>query len=643
MNLPLRELYWNIDNYRLMYLLLLPVIAAFTFGIVRSCIFWRRVRVEKKLGLNWKQFINSIILQRNNLRDPSAGIMHMFLFWGMFVLFLGTATVFLQADLGFNLLHGWFYLIFQSLILDAAGALVVFGVTWALVRRYILKIERLNKTKQDLLIGVWFLVVLLTGFILEGLRIKVTADPWAMWSPVGGVFSQVFLQADPDLHRAFWWIHLVLAFSLLAFIPFSKLRHIIAAPLSALIFNNPVKGALASIELTNENISLGIKDMADLTRKDLLDLDACTECGRCEERCPAFLTGKELSPRKFIGNLRTESISSNFQEGSAVQDMAWDCNTCGYCQEHCPVLVEHVEKIIGFRRYSIMEQAAGPSGVLEFSKSLESRGHPYRGTSITRNHWMKNLNLKDAKAGDKVDVLLWVGCSLALNERGNKVITSLARIFDAAGISFSVLGSKERCCGDPARRTGNEFLYQELVANNISTFQQLGVSKIVTACPHCYNTFKNEYPQFGFTGQVIHHSVFIAQLLKEEKLRISPIFDKAFTYHDPCYLSRYNQVDAEPRQVISKLTNRVFQELTWAKSGSFCCGGGGGRVWVDEPVAQRPSIIRLQQIESTGSETVLTSCPFCLTMLEDAVRTKGSKLDVYDLAEMVAVAALSRG
>lgn len=635
MNVPSREVFWNIDNHYLMYLLFLIVLVGFAYGIVRSCIFWRQSREQQKLPLNWHQFISSIIIQRNNLRDPSAGVMHLLIFWGMFVLFVGTTVTALQADLGVNVLQGWFYLIL-SLALDIAGVLVIIGVIWGLARRYIFKVERLKQTKQDLLIGVWLLAVLVTGFVAEGIRIEVTDDPWAIWSPVGLVFSRIFSQTGPEWHQAFWWIHLVLAFGLLAFIPFGKLRHMIAAPLSALKFNQPVKGVLSSIDLTDENISLGIKDKADLTRKDLLDLDACTECGRCEQRCPAFLTGKGLSPRNFIGTLRTEACSSNFHEGSAVDEMIWDCNNCGYCQEHCPVLVEHVEKIVGFRRFSIMEQATGPSGILELNKSLESRGHPYRGTSTTRNNWMKSLNLKDAKAGEKADVLLWVGCSLALNERGNKVISSLAGIFQASGISFSVLGSKERCCGDPARRTGNEFLYQEMVANNIAAFQKSGVSKLVTACPHCYNTFKNEYPQFGFSGEVIHHSEFIAQLLKEEKLKVNPKCEKVFTYHDPCYLGRFNNLYNEPREILTKLTTGAFRELPWAKSGSFCCGGGGGRVWVDEPVAQRPSILRLQQIESTGAEAVMTTCPLCLTMLEDAGRSKGSKIEVYDLAELVA-------
>lgn len=635
MNVPSRELFWNIDSHYLMYLLFFIVLIGFAYGIVRSCIFWRQSREQQKLPLNWPQFISSIIIQRNNLRDPSAGVMHLLIFWGMFVLFVGTTITALQADLGINVLQGWFYLVL-SLALDIAGVLVIIGVIWGLARRYIFKVERLKQTKQDLLIGVWLLAVLVTGFVAEGIRIEVTNDPWAVWSPAGLVFSRIFAQTGPEWHQAFWWIHLVLAFGLLAFIPFGKLRHMIAAPLSALKFNQPVKGVLSSIDLTDENISLGIKEKEDLTRKDLSDLDACTECGRCEERCPAFLTGKGLSPRNFIGALRTEACGSNFHEGSAVDEMVWDCNNCGYCQEHCPVSVEHVEKIVGFRRFAIMEQAAGPSGVLEMTKSLESRGHPYRGTSTPRNNWMKSLKLKDAKAGDQFDVLLWVGCSLALNERGNKVVTSLAGIFQAAGISFGVLGSKERCCGDPARRTGNEFLYQEMAAANIAAFQKLGVSKIVTACPHCYNTLKNEYPQFGFSGEVIHHSDFIARLLKEDKLKISPKSEKVFTYHDPCYLGRFNDLYDEPRELLIQLTTGAYRELPWAKSGSFCCGGGGGRMWVDEPVAQRPSILRLQQIESTGAEAVMTTCPLCLTMLEDAGRSKGSKVEVYDLAELVA-------
>lgn len=636
MNEPSREVFWNIDNHYLVYLLLLPVIAVFAYGLYHSCIFWRRSR-EEKLPLNWQQFISSIIIQRKNLLDPSAGIMHLLMFWGMLVLFVGTAVTALEADFGVKVAKGWFYLVFQSLILDIAGALVIIGVIWGLVRRYIFKIERLKQTKQDLLIGVWLLAILITGYVTEGLRINLTADQWAAWSPVGWVFGRFLFRTGPAWHRAVWWIHLVLAFGLLAYIPFGKLRHMIVAPLSALKYNQPVKGVLSTIDLTDENISLGIKDKTDLTRKDLLDLDACTECGRCEQRCPAFLTGKTLSPRNFIAALRAEACNSDFhEEGSNVDEMVWDCNNCGYCQEQCPVLVEHVEKITGFRRYSIMEQVTGPSGILDLNKSLEDRGHPYRGTSTPRNNWMKSLNLKDVKPGEKVDVLLWVGCSLALNERGNKVITSLAGVLKAAGVSFSVLGSKERCCGDPARRTGNEFLYQEMVANNITTFQKLGISKLVTACPHCYNTLKNEYTQFGFSGEVIHHSEFMAQLLKEEKLKLSPNYDKVFTYHDPCFLGRLNDLYAEPREVLTKLTTGAYRELPWAKSGSFCCGGGGGRVWVDEPVTQRPSILRLQQIESTGAEAVMTTCPLCLTMLEDAGRSQGSKIEFYDLAELAA-------
>jgi Fe-S oxidoreductase len=510
------------------------------------------------------------------------------------------------------------------------------------------------------LILIWLFLILLTGFGVEGLRMAATRDPWAVWSPLGRIAADistgmVAVETLPLIHRLMWWGHLVLAMGFIAWAPYTKMIHVLTAPFNIYTANPAPGGAnLKTIDFDGAE-TLGVKALSDFTWKDLADLDACTECGRCSQICPAATVGKTLSPRDIILALRARLHAQDnnppestdepdrtdnklIDTASAVSAAAvWECTTCGACLEACPVFIEQFPKIVDLRRYLVMEEADFPENIQEAMLSLENRGHPFRGVQTTRLDWTAGLEVPLLSDKQKTDILLWVGSTGALQERNQKAISALARLLIRAGVDFAILGREEKSTGDLARRVGNEFLFESLARENIEILGTYQFKTIVTPCPHAYNTLKNEYPRLGGSYAVYHHSEYLAQLLKAGNLKCTPTPSTAITYHDPCYLGRHNRVFEPPRDLIRACSGSPPIEMANCRNLSFCCGGGGGMSFLEEPVEQRLNRERARQVLSTGVDTVAVACPTCLSVLEDGVNGLQGERDVRvrDVAELL--------
>ncbi len=678
-----REVYWNIPYHGALYLFLVPTLVIMGWGL------WKRVRIWRtgapamrfdRIGERLDMFAANVVLQARTVRNRYAAFFHTGLILGFLVLLAATTVVAIyeyseKLAVQIPIMEGWFYLLFQSLIVDAFGLWVVIGVGLAMARRFVQKPAKLIYTSEANIILWLIFAIAVTGFLVEGWRIAVTDDPWGLWSPVGWLTAQAsdaFLSdsAMKTLHRGTWWFHMLVSFGFLAYAPYTKMAHVLTSPLNIFTANlDGPGGALEVIDFEKAPV-LGFNSLEQLSWKGLLDLDACTECGRCTAVCPANTVGKELSPRDVIVDLRTlmhqssetllalggndtngdgEAASTDGAPAAAIPVLREDhavraetmfqCTTCAACMEACPVFIEHIPKIVGTRRYMVMEEAEFPEGMMAAVTSLESRKHPFPGTQFSRTDWAEGLEipvLSEMDNPSEAEVLFWVGCGPALVERNHGSVQATAKLLQEAGVKFAILGREEHCNGDPARRIGNEFLFEMLANENVSTLGKYGVKQIVTSCPHCFNTFKNEYPDFGGDYQVHHHSEFLAALLDDGKLTRKRRTSREVTFHDPCYLGRHNGRYNEPRRVLEQ-SARHRVEMGRSGSKSFCCGGGGGMMFVDEPPDQRVNQERAEEALATGADVVAVGCPFCATMLDDGVAArKGDReMAVVDIAELL--------
>ncbi len=679
--MPGREEFWNIGFP------LFGIIAYTTILIATVCIFYgiyRRYRIWRlgkpadlgpwgpRLKRFLQRFAADVFVHRRFIkRELYAGFMHFFLFWGFTVLFIATAVGTFEYNfhklLPFDFPTARFR-VQEDFIWDIFGGLfAAIGLTMAIIRRYILKPSRLNTFIDDTLFLVFFSVLVITGFMIEGLRIAGTTldgtlngPAWA--APIGYLFSLAFsgmsLDVISPVHATVYWIHVgTIATVYLYFgLHFSKISHIFFSPLNILLrSNNRPLGALRSMGKLEDLQKFGAQDLQDFTWKQLLDFDACTNNGRCQDVCPANLSGKTLSPRKLIQDLRAYSsdrgpqllaVAAGQEAPAAVPDMLsrinttaiWDCVTCRACMEACPVFIEHIDSIVDMRRNLVMEKADMPEGAANTLVNMEQRGHPWRGTQATRTDWMNGLEVKTLAEDADVEVLLWVGCTSALNEVNQKVPRAMAGLLKAAGGKFGVLGNEEGCSGDPARRLGNEYLFQMMAQQNIETFNRYNVKKIVTLCPHCMNTIKNEYPQLGGTYEVSHSTEFIADLIKQGRLKPEKAVNIEMTYHDSCYLGRHNRIFEAPREVARAIPGLTLHEMEKRREDGFCCGAGGGHMWMSDSGGQRINHMRTDQFLETKGNTLGVSCPFCLQMFKDGITAKGVQetKQTKDLVEIVA-------
>ena len=418
----------------------------------------------------------------------------------------------------------------------------------------------------------------------------------------------------------------------------------LAAPANILLRNRERSGVLQPIDLEHAD-RFGASAIDQYTWKHLLDLQACTECGRCQQACPAWTTGKPLTPKGVIIDLRdhlrlvAEGGDPRKMVGEVIShDVLWACTTCGACHQECPVFIEPIPKIVEMRRHLVMEEADFPETMKQALRSLEERGHPFRGTSATRIDWARGLGVKTMASIGRPEILYWVGCAAAFDERNQKVASSFARLLQRAGVNFSILGEEERCTGDPARRIGNEYLFQTLARENIATLNRYGITKIVTTCPHCYNTIRNEYPKMGGSYDIVHHTELLGDLVRQGRLRPQRRMDGVASFHDPCYLGRHNGVYEAPRKVLGAIPGLQLKEMGRCRERGFCCGAGGGLMWFEEKIGKRVSWERTEEALALEPQVLASACPFCLIMFEDALKVKEAshRTRSLDLAEVMA-------
>ncbi len=632
---------------------------------------WERGGVDPRTG-RWSERAKTTaagLAMRTLLRDRAAGLMHSLIYYGFIVLFLGTVTLEIDHLLPPNLkfLEGGFYRGYSA-VLDLAALAFVAGIVWAAVRRYGRRPWRLRaKTAaEDGWILLTLAVVGISGLATEAARISLQGRPsFEQWSFVGYPLS--FLVPEgvaAGWHRGFWIAHAATFVAFLIMLPTTKLRHMLTSPSNMFLsLRDRPKGAMRAVpnlmEATDIS-SIGAAQIGEFTWKQLLDTDACTICGRCTSVCPANQTGKPLDPREVVLKLGevaaltgeppvsppvavdeaiTVSADRVFERITAEE--LWACTTCRACDEICPVNIEILDKILDMRRYLSLMEADFPAELGKSYVALENQGNPWGLSQQSRADWTDGLDFDVKILGEGVDraeYLYWVGCAGSFDDRNVKVTRSIARLLHAANIDFAILGPKEQCSGDPARRSGNEYLFQQLALANIQTLDDLGVEKVITQCPHCFNTLKNEYPQLGGNYEVIHHSQLLMVLVREGRLTASGDGARRVTYHDPCYLGRHNDIFVAPRQVIASIGGVELVEMDRTCNQALCCGAGGARFWIEEQTGKKVNIERAEEAVATGAEEVAVACPFCYVMIDDGVKELGSgeEVSVRDIAEILA-------
>ncbi|MCX7991336.1 MAG: heterodisulfide reductase-related iron-sulfur binding cluster [Proteobacteria bacterium] len=620
-------------------------VLVFVFGLILKATRWKRGQETSRLDNLYENFLSSaerVFSHRDLLREKKMGFFHVFLFY-LFVIALILVIVF---HIPFSLpaiLAG-----VQSIILDSIALIALVGIVYFYYRRLTEKDRGFDNKKEDFVLLIWLFLIFITGFLMEAVRLKVFKEK-GVFAPAGLMFSVLIPSNQeyyPLLSQLFWRAHLFLVLSFIAFIPYTKAIHIVLIPLSYL-FKNPIpKGAYKLYDLDNSE-EFGANKISDLNWKDLMDLDTCVRCGRCQENCPAFLTEKPLSPKKVIQDLKTvlyksdKDLQSPLINEDITEEVIFSCTTCRACMENCPAGIEHLDKMMEIKRYLVlMEGSISPEAQLLF-KNLERNGNPWGMPASTRAEWAKELDVKFLAEIDdpkSIDFLFWPGCAGAFDDRYSKVVKKIVEIFNRADLKFALLGEEETCCGDPARKLGNEYLYDMLARQNIETMNNYGIKKIVTSCPHCLNTLKRDYSQIGGNYEVVSHSEFLLSLLKEGKINLNKSLEGKFVYHDSCYLARYNDVYDEPREVIKK-SGLKLTEFERRGIKGFCCGGGGGNMFLEEH-SPRMNDTRVKQILDSGEGKdltgIATACPFCLTMMTDGTKTYNREdIVVKDIAEII--------
>ncbi|MCX5817601.1 MAG: heterodisulfide reductase-related iron-sulfur binding cluster [Proteobacteria bacterium] len=657
-----REIFWNVGEGArwLSYALMVVTFIVLIVGLKKRYAMWKIAKgkcapfdFSKRLGERIAYFIDNGIFHKSILRESFPGSMHLFIFWGFLFLAIGTALVAIQDDVirplfKANILQGSFYLIFSA-VLDAAGLVAIIGIMMAIWRRYVTRPSRLDNKPDDAITLVWILAVLVTGFLVEGARIASSRPDFEVWSFVGWITSYLFLGLGQDgikaAHKFFWYFHMLISFGLIAYIAYSRLLHIITSSLNMMFrgVEDSPRGAIVPIEDFENAEEFGVNSIENFTWRQTFDLDACTRCGRCQDLCPAYATEKPLSPKKFIQDLKAEwerAAAGVKNEDGLIdkvieEETLWSCTACLACQVNCPVSIPTFDKNIEMRRYLTLTLSKTTPETRLLFKNLQQKGDPYGMGKRQRTEWIEDLEIKNAGA-EEVEYLYWVGCVASLDDRNRKVAKAFSTILNKAGISFGTLGQDETCCGDPARRCGNEDLYLGIAQGNVELLNELGIKKIITTCPHCYHTLKNEYPQIGGNFEVYHQGEFLWKLINEGKIAVNPSIEGTITYHDPCYLGRANKVFEQPRNVVNKVKKGNYVELERNHDRSFCCGGGGGRIWMEEH-HKRINHARIDEAINVSANTVVTACPYCLIMMEDAIKDKEKieTMKALDLSEIL--------
>ena len=632
--IPQREIFWHISYKGLFYLLAFMSISVFFYGLVRHISVWRAGLRKQKIIFLWgavkRVFLEGILAGRILRGDLNAGIMHLFIFWGFFLLFLGTLVLAFDHWI-FHFLFGTCYLLF-SLCLEIAGLILAVGLIWAFVRRYVKKVKRLENKKEDLLLLLWLTIIVVTGFLLEGMRISAQSPSWGIFSFLGFFLRDLFPKhVALDMYPFFWWLHALLSLSFVAAIPFTKMFHVIASPISIYIKDQP-----AFI------IPAEQKQAGQFSYKELIQIDACTKCGRCVEMCPSTSVGEPFAPRDVISALRNQIYFR--KDINLPSKLIWYCTTCGACLEVCPVYVPPFEIIRELRSKQIEDGTEVPALMIQTLERLYKYNNPWVSTKKKRADWAKGLDIVDITKQDEKELLCYfVGCTTSYDIRAQEIAKSFSKILKYCDVKFGIFGKKEPCCGDIARRVGEDGLFEEQADLCLDLFQEYGIKEVVVSSPHCLYTMKNEYPCLREEIQNIsffHYSQILEKLIKEKNLVFKKL-NMRVTYHDPCYLGRHNKIFDAPRNVIKAIPGVKLVEMEHFRENSLCCGGGGGRMWQEElDIEVRMSERRIMEACDTGAEVLITCCPLCLIMLEDARKSKEleNTIKVMDLNEFVLMA-----
>ena len=652
--MPIERVYfWGVHGVLVFYALAAVSLIMFLAGLYLRVSVWLRARGRDRLGFSargaLRVALDGLLGRRIFKGDLVAGVMHSLIMWGFAGLFAG--TVMSTIDHWFvKYLVGETYRVF-SLCLEIFGIMLIAGILVAIFRRYVLRIDRLDNQPQDLLILVWLAVAALTGFTVEAFRLAVSAPSWESFS-FGGLALSRLISSPAAAQAAYpwvWWVHAAICLGLVAYFPFSKLFHSLAAPVN--IYLAPQSGRFSPGAEAGEGDDQAASG-PQFQFNELVSLSACTRCGRCDAVCPSASAEEPFSPRSFIAQA---DAYSRAVAGSAAPlgrtarhllgrpaplpgvpaEQSWFCTTCRACLEVCPVYIGAF-KPVGRVRISEIEEGSGVSPLL--TKALETLytfGNPWEPSKRQRTGWAEGLEVPDVTAGAQAEVCYWVGCTTSVDTRTQKLARALVRIMAHAGVSFGTLGQKEGCCGDIARRVGEEGLFEEQADKTAGIFRKYGVSEVVTSSPHCFNLFKHEYPAGAVRFR--HYTQLLDELLGQGRLAPLAPLDAVVTYHDPCYLGRYNHVYDAPRRLLRAIPGVRLVEMAHHGPDSLCCGGGGGRMWQELEGEKKLSEVRAREAAETGAQILVTACPYCLIMLEDAVKTAGleDRLAVMDLNEVL--------
>ncbi len=688
-----RQILWNIPLafIVIMYALLVLLGAAFVYA---GMYWYRRIALGTSDDRFDQILRRTLLAARDSLGQGYVvrerwGWMHYSFYTAFIGLFIGTTIVLINSDLrelvglfGFNLYfyYGGFYLFFKA-FMDTFFLMLIGGVLAAAARRFLAKPRLLASPPIDKMLdnlenylGYWYPLLMLvlvgiTGLMLEGARINATHPNFTEWAYVGRRLGRVegALGAGATFHRGLWLVHVLLVYGLLFAFPFSKVRHFVIAPINLFFRNLGPRGRLKPIKDFENAETFGVSQVEQYTWKQLLDMASCLECGRCTINCPTATTDKALSPKNLVIVQREHLLAkSDFllaarangsAEGEApvwegpdmitqiaTEQAVWDCTNCGWCEEGCPVGIEHIQRIDDMRRHLVLMESRFPQEATTAFKGIEVQGNPWGIAQEKRAEWAEGLDIPemaDLEDPTDIDVMYWVGCAGSYDERNQRVSRAFSSVMKKAGVRFAMLGNQELCTGDPARRLGNEYLYATMAAQNLETINRYKPKRIVTQCPHCYHNLKKEYPDFGEVGyEVVHEAEFIDELMKAGRLKPDKAINRRVTYHDPCFMARHDRKWNSARQALGAIPGAEVTDVDQSKNRTYCCGAGGGCMWKEEVGGHRINAERFNQLTKAKPETVATGCPFCMTMMTDAMKAQSLEetMEVRDLSELVAEA-----